>query len=241
MKSSTFSQGLQSGIPIFIGYFPAAVAFGLVARSAGFLLWDAAVFSMTTFAGASQFFAVNLYQSGALIPEIVIGVLLVNLRHVLFSASLYQRLTPSNAWQKALTAFGNTDEVFSVASTRTGMVSPRFMGGLEVTAWSGWVSGTIAGFMMGTVLPPDIQASIGITLYAMFTSLLIQEVKRELRYIGIAALSGGINSLVQLFLGIPPGWSFIISIMTAGAAGAALLPLEPVRTVHEVKEDHHDS
>ncbi len=238
----TFTSGLQAGIPIFIGYFPAAVAFGLVARSAGLLLGDTVLFSMTTFAGASQFFAVNLLRSGALIIEITIGVLLVNLRHVLFSASLYQKLTPTGNLQKAAVAFGNTDEVFSVASTRSGRVTPAFMAGLEIPAWSGWVSGSAVGFMVGSVLPPDVQISVGITLYAMFTTLLIQEVKRQYRYLGIAALSGLINTAAVAVLGIPPGWGFILAITLAGAVGAAVLPDEPEQAVHETAEEHvHDA
>ncbi len=236
-NSSTFRAGLRTGLPIFIGYFPAAVAFGLVARSAGLMFGDTVVFSMTTFAGASQFFAVNLLRSGALVIEIAIGVLLVNLRHVLFSASLYQKLTPSSPFEKALTAFGNTDEVFSVASTRQGKVTPKFMWGLEITAWSGWVSGSAVGFMTGSVLPLNLQVSVGITLYAMFTALLIQEVKHEWRYVGIAALSGLINTISVIVLGISPGWSFIISITLAGIVGAIMLPLEHVTALHEVREE----
>ncbi len=241
MNSRTFNEGFRTGIPIFIGYFPAAVAFGLVARTAGLLFGDTVVFSMTTFAGASQFFAVNLLRSGALIPEIVIGVLLVNLRHLLFSASLYQKLTPSTGLQRALTAFGNTDEVFSVASTRISRVTPRYMWGLEITAWSGWVSGSAVGFLIGTVLPPDVQVSIGITIYAMFTSLLVQEVKRERSYAGIAALSGLINTIAYAVLGMAPGWSFITAITAAGIAGTLLLPDDVTMDLHQVTEESaHD-
>ncbi len=222
-ESSTFSGGFQAGVPIFIGYFPVAVAFGLVARSAGLLLGDTVLFSMTTFAGASQFFAVNLLQSGAFVTEIAIGVLLVNLRHLLYSASLYQKLTPSSPLQKALVAFGNTDEVFSVASTRPGRVAPRFLAGLEITSWSGWVSGSAVGFILGYFLPMTLQVSVGITLYAMFTSLLISEVKRELKYAGVAALSGLINTVTVLGLGIPTGWAFILSITLAGIAGTMII------------------
>ncbi len=236
-NSSSFLSGLQLGIPIFIGYFPAAVAFGLVARSAGLLFGDTVVFSMTTFAGASQFFAVNLLRSGALILEIALGVFLVNLRHVLFSASLYQKLSNPGRAQKAFIAFGNTDEVFSVASTREGKVTPAFMAGLEIPAWSGWVIGSAAGFLVGTVLPEDLQISVGITLYAMFTSLLIQEVKRSFRYLGIAALSGLINTVAVLILSIAPGWAFIISIAAAGGIGALILPEEDI-SGQEITEGH---
>ena len=224
IKQNEFYKGMRTGIPICIGYIPAAIAFGLVSRNAGLLIGDTVLFSMTNFAGASQFLAVNLIRSGALLPEIVLGVLLVNMRYLLLSASLSQRFDCDNPAVRALVAFGNTDEVFTVASSQQSQLTPRFVTGLEVTAWAGWVSGSIIGFLIGMILPLPLQQSIGITLYALFVSLLVGEVKSQWRYAGIALIAGAVNTCCILLLKIPSGWSMILAICTASVIGMHVLP-----------------
>jgi predicted branched-subunit amino acid permease len=222
-KISEFLYGIQSGIPICIGYFPAAIAFGLVAKDAGLVFTETALFSITNFAGASQFFAVNLIASGALLSEVAVGVLLVNLRYLLMSASLAPRLESRSPFIRALLAFGNTDEVFTVASAQQGMVSTPFFVGLSTISWAGWVSGTITGFLAGSILPSFLQRSVGITLYGMFTALLVSDIKRTHMFVLIAVLSGALNSIAVLVFEISTGWAFVSSMTVASVVGAIIL------------------
>lgn len=223
-NNSDIISGFRSGLPICIGYFPAAVAFGLVAKDTGLLFHEAVMFSMTNFAGASQFFAVNLIASGALLTEVMLGVLLVNLRYLLMSASLSPRIQSQNPLIRAMLAFGNTDEVFTVASAQKGVVSTSYMVGIETVSWFGWVSGTVTGFLVGSILPGTIQHCIGITLYAMFTALLVQECRQELRYLIIAAAAGIMNTILVTVLSVSAGWSFAMSMTLAAVLGTWIIP-----------------
>ncbi len=215
--------GVYAGIPISIGYFPAAIAFGLIAKDAGLLFLETALFSITNFAGASQFFAVNLIATGALLSEVVIGVLLVNLRYLLMSASLAPRIKERNPIIRAMIAFGNTDEVFTVASAQVGIISTPFMVGIEITSWFGWVSGTLTGFLVGSILPAGIQHSVGITLYAMFTALLASEVKKRHSFLVIAMIAAVINSILIIRFSISTGWAFAISMGASALIGTFTL------------------
>ncbi|MGM0432275.1 MAG: AzlC family ABC transporter permease [Spirochaetota bacterium] len=216
-------EGIRSGFPICIGYFPAAIAFGLVAKEAGLLFFDTVLFSVTNFAGASQFFAVNLIAAGALATEVAVGVFLVNLRYLLMSASLAPKLESQNPLIRALLAFGNTDEVFTVASAQRGVVSTGFMVGISTVSWLGWVGGTITGFAAGALLPGTLQRSVGITLYAMFTALLTAEIQQEKLYVAVALLAALINSVAILIVKLPAGWAFALSMTAASAFGTVLL------------------
>ena len=112
----TFTQGCRDGLPIFIGYFPTALAFGLVCRDLGLRTWQAILFSVSNFAGSGQFLATSLMGSGALLAELFISVLLINMRYMFMGAELARKLDPTiKGWQRPLIAFGTTDEVFSVA------------------------------------------------------------------------------------------------------------------------------
>lgn len=229
-------RGISEGFPIFIGYFPAAMAFGLIARDISVTLPEAMLFSMVLFAGASQFFALNLIAAGAQTAEIVIGVILVNLRHLLMSASLAPRTREQSIIRRMMIAYGNTDEVFATASSSEGIIKTSYLIAMELTAWSGWVSGTVTGFLAGSILPEDIQKSIGITLYGMFAALLVHNIKRVGWYGAVAAAAAVCNTLLNELTPLQPGWAFAISMTAASAFGAALLR----NVTPELKEVHDE-
>ena len=226
MRQSSFRQGLLQGVPIFIGYFPAAVAFGLLARNGGLDFPAVLLFSMTNFAGASQFLALNLTLTGAALYEIITGVLLVNLRYLLMSASLRPKLR-CGLLLRGLAAFGNTDEVFAVASLRESYLEPRFMAGLEAVSYAGWISGTVTGYLFGAVLPGPVQAAVGGTLYALFAALLVPEVKRESRNLVVAGLAAAVNCVMVYGAGLSIGWSFVVALIAAALFGAFYIPPSP--------------
>jgi predicted branched-subunit amino acid permease len=223
-RRASVARGISAGFPIFVGYFPAAMAFGLIARDVSVSLPEAMLFSMVQFAGASQFFALNLIASGARTAEIITGIILVNLRHLLMSASLSRRTVERRIAGRMLIAFGNTDEVFATASSTSGPISTPYLTAMEATAWLGWVSGTFTGYTAGGILPDALQQSIGITLYGMFAALLVHNVRTIRWYIVIAAAAAAVNSVLVLALAMKPGWAFAVSMVCASALGAALLP-----------------
>jgi len=215
-----FVSGAGSAVPIFIGYFTTSVAFGILALSAGLTPLQAVIFSMTNLTGAAQFMAINLIGSGAVMGEIVVSVLLMNLRYFIMSASLARKLGLNNNIDKAVISFAVTDEVFSVASLKPGDVSNFFMYGLQITSWAGWAAGTLAGVTMGAFLPRSLQDAMSGALFALFAALLVPEIKKGYRAAFISVSAGLLNTLLYYVWHISAGWSIVISmlVITAGAA-----------------------
>lgn len=218
----TFHQGFVEGSPIFVGYFPTAMAFGLVCRDLGLRIWEAVLFSVTNFAGSGQFLAASLIRSGSILLEIFISVLLINLRYSFMGAELSRKLEKGiRGPARLLLAHGTTDEVFSVAVLHRSPITKPYLAGLELTAYLGWVSGTAVGFLAGMVLPSALQMAVGVTLYAMFSSLLAQEFRQKgLNVLIIAFISASLNSLLILVVKMGIGYSFVISMLTASFLGA---------------------
>ena len=74
---------------MMIGAAPFGLIFGTLAvTSAGLSFWGAMGFSLLVFAGSAQFVAAGLLAQGAGIPVIVFTTFVVNVRHVLYGASL---------------------------------------------------------------------------------------------------------------------------------------------------------
>jgi len=214
-------KGIYSGFPVFIGYFPIAVTFGLLAKSVNISLFESFCFSALVFAGASQFVGLNMLHAGIGIGEITFTVFLLNFRHFLMSATLSSKILFSRLLIPVI-AFGVTDETFAVAAMKKDKLSESYMIALNFTAYTGWVSGTVAGYAAGDFLPGDIQASISICLYAMFVAILIPAVKRSFKAGAVALIAGIINSILGYSGVFSSGWNIVISIMAASLSGMLL-------------------
>ncbi len=225
-----FRDGLIAAIPIAIGYLPIAVTFGLVARSAGIPAYITIFMSLIIFAGASQFVAVNLIALGTNPWEIILTTFMLNLRHLLMSASLTQRIEPTSRKHMALLAFGITDETFSVASLRQEkQLRPNFIFALNLLAFLAWVIGTCAGISLVNGIPASWQASMGIALYAMFIGLLVPTLRQSKGLLILVLLALLINSLLYWLPAatvISMGWKIVITTVSTALVGSFLLPQE---------------
>ncbi len=221
MVREDYFRGVRVAIPILIGYFPAAMTFGLIAKNMDIDLVHACLMSIMVYAGASQFMALNLIESGIATGEIVIATLLMNFRHFLMSASLCSKLQEGSRFLPVI-AFGITDETFAVASTREQKLSSGFLIGLESVVYSSWIAGTAVGHTLGRVLPHAIQRSLGIALYALFIAILVPAVKRSYTAAVIALLSAGCHVLLSEIRILSSGWNIIIAILFGAAVGSLL-------------------
>lgn len=231
-----FKRGLQAGVPVAIGYISIAIAFGLLAKSAGIPDVITLLMSIVIFAGASQFIGVNLIVTGVMYWEIVLTTFILNLRHFLMTASLSQRI-PDSASKKqlALLSYGVTDETFSVASVQKEKeLHPMYVIGLNLIAFSAWNFGTWIGVFFAAGLPEAIQNSMGIALYAMFIGLLVPSVKKSNPVVIIVLIAIAVSSFLYWadFVQLSEGWSIIISTMIAAGVGVMLFPAE--------EEEPHD-
>ncbi|GAB6089202.1 AzlC family ABC transporter permease [Spirochaeta dissipatitropha] len=221
--SRHFRRGILLALPIAAGYFPVAVAFGLSATSTGLGFAESAAMSLAVFAGASQFLALGLLAAGAAPVQIIISGVLLNLRHFLFSAAVSDQHPDWRLPQRLANAFGLTDEVFALAATYNDL-PPRLLFGMEMTAYSAWVGGTLLGHAVGGVIPMRLAAAMGIGLYGLFAALLAVHVRHKILNL-IPAAVAALAHIALRMTALAPGWVFTLAILI-GAASALLLPTE---------------
>lgn len=227
LDKDQFLEGARNALPIFIGYFTCSLAFGLLAVATGVSPLLAILFSATNLTGAAQFMAINLLGSGAALGEILVSVLLMNMRYFIMSMAISRKLEFGGLKDRFVLAFGITDEVFSVASLRPGPVSRSFMLGLESFSWLGWASGTVAGVTIGSFLPKSLQDAMSGALFALFAALLVPEIKKGHLPLVLALSAGALNSALYYLGKVPAGWSIVISMLVVTALGAALFEDAP--------------
>jgi len=201
-----FIAGTKQSIPIALGYFPVSFTFGLMAVRGGIPVWIVILISMTNLTSAGQFAGTNLIIAGSGYVEITVTTFIINIRYMLMSLSLSQKLTQGVSSIKRWTmAFGITDETFTVAAMQKKDITYPYMMGLEVLPYIGWASGTAAGAIVCTLLPETLQNSMGIALYAMFIALVIPAAKKSKAALSVAAGAILISSVLKWI----PLFSFI--------------------------------
>mgnify|MGYP001347246542 CR=1 FL=1 len=230
--SRDFRLGFQHGLPIALGYIPVSFAFGLLAVKGGLPAWLVTGISLTNLTSAGQFAGTNLIIAGAPLLEITLTTLIINLRYLLMSLSLAQKLAPGLTFgQRCLLAFGITDETFTVASLEQNEITFSYMMGLIVGPYTGWGIGTLLGGIVCTLLPAALQDALGITLYAMFIALIVPPAKKSgviSVIVGVAiAVSSALTWLPALNL-LSEGWRITIATMIACLFGATFFPRKEV-------------
>jgi 4-azaleucine resistance transporter AzlC len=180
IKKSQFIEGLTAGLPIGIGYFPVSFTFGIMAAEGGLNPLIAILMSFTNLTSAGQFAGMKLMFSIASYSAIIFATIIINLRYMLMSISISQKLAPNiSIFKRLIFGFGITDETFAIATTRIEPLSDRFMFGLITLPIIGWTLGTAAGAFLSNLLPQSLQTAMGIGLYAMFIAIIIPPAKKQ--------------------------------------------------------------
>lgn len=221
---SEFLRGVRLGVPIFMGYVPVGMAFGILARTLGFSLFEACAFSATALAGAGQFIALSLLASGATLASTLIATAVVNLRYVLFGSTLSPHLKGVRLGGLAWLSFTLTDETFAVnaADRRQGSATPLSMAGVGFASWVGWVLGTLIGAAGAGWIGDPSRWGVDFAMPAMFAALFVA-LAEDRRHV----ITGAIAALVALALpmltrvGVSIGSSWFIVIASIVAATAA--------------------
>ncbi len=224
---SNILTGLKDALPIMLGYFSVAMAFGLLVKSADLYLKDAVLFSTVVFAGASQFMVLNMLTSGISMVSIVTATFLVNFRHFIMSASLGSRLLKPRKWQIPFIAFGVTDETFSVVMAKEGSLSPVYVMAVSFFSYISWGSGTAAGFLLGTLIPDALGDSLGMGLYVLFMSLLVPEIKKAPKILWVALTAGILNTALRYVPLIGSSWSLVLGVIISALLFTFLFPMGP--------------
>lgn len=235
-----FIHGIKRGMPIAIGYIPVSFTFGLMVVSGGLPVWMAVFISLTNLTSAGQFAGTNLIISGAGFLEITLTTFVINIRYMLMSLSLSQRIDKSMPLgERLITAFGITDETFAVSSTEAGILTYSYLLGLMIGPIIGWSTGTLLGALISSTLAESLSSAMGIALYGMFIAIIIPPAKKSKAVVTVILISVAIACILRyipLFSIISSGFRVIIATILGAAIGAVLFPIKETAEENVIKE-----
>jgi 4-azaleucine resistance transporter AzlC len=202
------------------------VPFGLVAGASpvakGLSAWAAVGFSTIVFAGASQLAAIDVLADGGSAAVAVLAACTINLRLLLYSASLAPHLAHESRARRLVVAYLLTDQAYAVTLDRCarGYEPDRrlpYYFGAGLLLWTSWQASTVVGLAVGNHLPADLPLGFAIPL--CFLVLLVPTFVR--RPAVVAALAGGAAAVVAAELG-GGDISILAGAVVGIAAGAAV-------------------
>jgi len=176
-------------------------------------------------------------MTGGTYLEILAATLVINLRYMLMSLSLSQKLDEKmSKIARILLPFGNTDEIFAVAMQQEGAVTASYLFGLIVTPYVGWSLGTILGGTMMSLMPAMLRSALGLALYGMFIAIIIPVARKKKAVAFTVVLAAALSILfyyTPVLNTISGGWVIIICAVTAAAAAAFLHPVQDADETEE--------
>ena len=191
MKS--FWAGVRAEFPLLIGVFPFGLIYGTLALEAGLSPVSAQMMSSIVFAGSSQFVAAQLIHDAAPGIVIVLTIAIINLRHMLYSASIAPYLEQLSPRWKGLLAYLLTDEAYAatvIHFEEEGLTptSHWFFLGAGFSLWFTWQISSALGILLGTAIPASW--SLDFALPLTFIAMVIPVLKD--RPVIASALSAGL-------------------------------------------------
>ncbi len=222
-----FTKGMRHGIPIMLGYLSVSFGFGILAIQKNLSILAAVGISVTNLTSAGQVAGVEVIAAGGSLLEMILCQIVINLRYSLMSLSLSQKLDQSFTLpHRLIAAYGITDEIFALASTREEPIKPAYMYGLIFTPFLGWSLGTLLGATAGNLLPTQVTAAMSLMLYGMFIAIIIPPAKKNRRILFVVLLSACFSVLLKFLLPmIGDGFAVIIAALLSSVITALLFPV----------------
>jgi 4-azaleucine resistance transporter AzlC len=215
---SEFIAGVKAELPILLGVIPFGMIYGVLAIGAGLPVGAAMAMSSIVFAGSAQFVGAQLIRSGVPGMVIVFTTFIVNLRHMLYSASIAPHLAHLSRRWKWLLAYLLTDEAYAVTITRYNQATADsankhwYLLGAGLALWSTWQVSTAVGIFLGAQVPSSW--SLDFTLALTFIALVVPMLRD--RSSMAAALSAGVIAVLAADL------PYKLGLMAAAIGGIAI-------------------
>ena len=223
-------SGLRDGIPIAMGYFAVAFSLGIIAKKAGLSAALGFISSFFTRASAGEYGVYTLVAIHAAYVEVVAMSLVANLRYMLMSAALSQKIAPWTPWyHRLLMACCITDEVFGISVNHQGYTPPAYTYSAALVSTFCWASGCAAGIIAGGLLPHAVVSALSVALYGMFIAIIMPPSRADRNVLYAVAASFALSGLCAIAPLVSEWSTGTRTIVLTVAISAAASWLKPVK------------
>jgi predicted branched-subunit amino acid permease len=207
---------ITDGVPLLVPALPFGVVVGVAvveSEMPAAVGWSS---SLTIFAGASQLATVTL-AGVATVWAVVVAALVINSRHVMYSAALAPTFRHQPRWFRWTAPFFLIDQVFALVSLRTDRppaVFRRYYLSLAVFFYLAWIAAVTLGMAVGPVVPAAWRLDVAPAV--MFTGMVVLALDRVPAVVAASVAAGvGLGAA-----GLPDRLGIIVGASAGVLAGA---------------------
>ncbi|MBD8593427.1 AzlC family ABC transporter permease [Pseudomonas sp. CFBP 8758] len=219
--SQAFIQGIRALLPLTPGVIPFGLVTGVMAVELGLSPGTSIGMTLLFYSGSAQMVALQLLHVGVLPVAIVPTALIINLRFIMYSASLaphFHGLPRRWTWPLCYLL---SDQAYALCTLKfdsgeLGRHAHHYYAGTAVGMWLAWQVSVLAGVYLGASIPQSWSLSFAIPL--SFLALLVPGI-RSPATLG-AAVVGGV--LAVLAVNLPYNLGLVIAAVGGIAAGLAI-------------------
>lgn len=168
----SFKNGIIMGFPIAIGVGTYGIVYGILTQNV--LTTPETIMScLVVYAGVSQILALDMWHHPLPVFMIILSTFIINLRHVLMSASVYPYTMKENRLFAYFSMFFVVDEgwALSMGEFAKGRERLGFLLGTGVINYFFWISAAMLGRTMGALIPSPESLGIDFALTAVFITI----------------------------------------------------------------------
>ncbi|ERL66146.1 AzlC family ABC transporter permease [Schleiferilactobacillus shenzhenensis] len=221
----TWRSGFKDVLPTIFGYIGIGLAFGIIAKAGHFSVLAAVLMSLIVYAGSAQFVMVSMLAAGSPIGAIVLSTALINARMALMSMTVAPLLQEESMLQNITAGTLLTDETFALTMNKlnhTGhTLHSRWLHAANIAAYLVWAGATLAGAMLGQLIPNPADLGLDFAVVAMFIGLLYLQIITDRthprrRQVGLAVFVAALMVVLMRFM---PGNLAILAATVIGCLG----------------------
>ncbi|MGH3650174.1 MAG: AzlC family ABC transporter permease [Acidimicrobiia bacterium] len=208
---SIVKRAVKDALPLYVPAVPFALVIGLAIVESGINPWSGWSTSWLVFAGAAQLTLISLLGSGAAAAAVT-AALVVNARHLMYSAALAPTFQRQPGWFRWLGPYLLIDQMFALTSIEQDAEESAFRTYYLVagmTFWTLWQLTTAVGLAIGPVVPEEWSLEFAVPL--LFVGLVVLGIDKPSKLAaalvgaGVTFLAAGLPNRTSLFVGAMAG------------------------------------
>lgn len=223
-RLSSFAAGARDTLPMLVGAAPFGMIFGTLVTAGPLAAWQGQLMSLSIFAGSSQFIGQGLIAAHAGMLIIWLTTFIVNLRHMLYAATLLPHVAHLPARWRFVLGFLLTDESFAVVNGyylrhAAAPLGHWYFLGSGVSMYLNWQCWTLIGIAFGAIFPQLQSLGLDYAMAATFIAIVVPQLNR-LPHLG-AALAAGCFAYV--LKDVPYKLGLMAAVLVGVMVGVSLL------------------
>lgn len=220
---SAFIDALRTSSQTVPGLTAWGIVTGMAMIQSGLTMWQALAMTLLVYAGSAQLAALPLLAAGAPVWMIFLTALMVNLRFVIFGAVIGPHFAHLRWTKRIMYGYFNADVVMALFPQRfplqtIGKTEGKrgYYLGLVSANWLGWQSGSIAGMLLASQIPPAWGIGFAGTLALLAITIPLVINRSALASVVVAATTA------VLAAGLPYRLGLVLAIVSGVAAAVGI-------------------